>query len=109
MKHWIATLLACVGASGASAEVMNAAPGGFEIQHEVVIAAERSVVWRVAVNGVGHWWHDDHTISGDSARMSIDARPLGCFDRCEAPTSSSWPKASARRPISTTQPKSSSA
>ncbi len=64
----------------AVAEVVDAGPAGFKVEHEVVIAAERAEVWQAALR-IGNWWSDDHTISGDASRMSIDARPLGCF--CE--------------------------
>jgi hypothetical protein len=47
----------------------------------VSIAASRDQVYRIAVQQVGDWWSDDHTVSGDASNMSIDARPLGCF--CE--------------------------
>ena len=81
MKQFIAALGAVLIASTANAAVMNAGPGGFTIEHELVINAGRARVWQAAINEVGQWWHDDHTISGDAGRMSIDARPLGCF--CE--------------------------
>ena len=51
------------------------------VAHEIVIAAERPAVWRAAVDETGLWWNDDHTVSGDAGRISIDARPMGCF--CE--------------------------
>jgi uncharacterized protein YndB with AHSA1/START domain len=65
----------------ARAEVLHAAGNGFELQHEVVIEADRASVWQAAVHEIGRWWHDGHTISGDAGRLSIDAVPLGCF--CE--------------------------
>lgn len=81
MRRWIAVAFACGLINVASAEVISAGPGGFEVQHEVVVNVERSLAWKVAIDGIGQWWHDDHTIAGDSSRMSIDARPQGCF--CE--------------------------
>lgn len=65
----------------AGAEVKDAAATGFTIENEVVVAAERSRAWRVAVMEVGRWWSSDHTVSGDASRLSINARPQGCF--CE--------------------------
>jgi uncharacterized protein YndB with AHSA1/START domain len=65
----------------ASAAVLDAAPGGFSLAHEVIIDAPRAAVWRAAVGGVGEWWSSDHTISGDASNMSIDPVPQGCF--CE--------------------------
>jgi uncharacterized protein YndB with AHSA1/START domain len=66
----------------AGADVLDSAPGGFTIQHEVVIAADRATTWNAAVGGVGQWWSDDHTVAGDATRLRIDARPMGCF--CES-------------------------
>ncbi len=75
----LVSLLVC---TSALAEVIDAAPGGFSLVHEVTIDASREEAWRAAVHEVGQWWSSNHTISGDATRMSIDARPQGCF--CEA-------------------------
>ncbi|MDJ0813013.1 MAG: SRPBCC domain-containing protein [Woeseiaceae bacterium] len=82
MKRTFSMLLVALVFSGpASAEVIDAAPGGFTLVHEVSIDAPRQEVWHAAVNEISQWWSSDHTISGDASRMSIDARPQGCF--CE--------------------------
>ncbi len=65
----------------ANADVIDSAPNGFSLAHEVVVAAPKNKVWQAAIYEVGQWWHSDHTISGDAARMSIDPQPQGCF--CE--------------------------
>lgn len=75
-------LIASMYNSPLRGEVIDAAPGGFSLRHEVTIDAARSEVWRAAVREVGEWWSNDHTISGDAGRMSIDPRPQGCF--CES-------------------------
>ncbi len=77
-----AILVVTATAGSAPAEVLDAAPGGFSLQHEVIIEAPRAAVWRAAVGSVGNWWSSDHTISGDATNMSIDPVPQGCF--CEA-------------------------
>ena len=83
MKRAFSTLLVSLFVCApAGAEVIDAAPGGFSLVQEVTIAASREEAWQAAVNQVGQWWSSDHTISGDATRMSIDARPQGCF--CEA-------------------------
>ena len=69
----------------AVAEVVDAGPDGFKVVHEVVIDAERAAVWQAALD-VGSWWSDDHTISGEARRMSIDPRPQGCFCEMLSPT-----------------------
>jgi uncharacterized protein YndB with AHSA1/START domain len=71
-----------VVASGARGEVVDAAPGGFTIENEVFIAADRATVWKAAIEEVGQWWNDDHTVSGSAGRMSITPVPQGCF--CES-------------------------
>ena len=83
MRRTLPILLASlVAAAPVSAEVIDAAPAGFSLLHEVTIAAPRSDTWRAAIDEVGQWWSSDHTITGDAGRMSIDATPQGCF--CEA-------------------------
>lgn len=54
---------------------------GFVIRHEVQVKAEPERVWAILVEQVGAWWKSEHTFSGDSKNLSIDARPGGCF--CE--------------------------
>ncbi|MFQ5609747.1 MAG: ATPase [Woeseiaceae bacterium] len=78
-KLLVAFLMGAV--TPATAEVVSAGPGGFEVRHSVLVQSTRRDAWTAAVN-VGNWWHPDHTISGDAGRMSIDAKPLGCF--CES-------------------------
>ena len=83
MKRAFSTVLVALVCSGPTgAEVIDAAPGGFSLVHEVTISAPREEAWQAAVFNVGQWWSSDHTISGDATRMSIDPRPQGCF--CEA-------------------------
>jgi uncharacterized protein YndB with AHSA1/START domain len=84
MRHFflVAFLVAGIAANDATAEVLDAGPGGFSLAHEVHIDAARADVWKAAVAGVGQWWSSDHTISGDASNMSIEAVPQGCF--CEA-------------------------
>jgi len=83
MKRFPAALLISFFYAGmASGEVVDAAPGGFSLAHEVTIAAPRQDAWQAAIHEVGQWWSSDHTISGDARKMSIDPVPQGCF--CEA-------------------------
>ena len=66
----------------ATAAVIDADTHGFTLVHEVVVDATRAEAWSAAVEHIDQWWNADHTISGRSSLLSIDARPLGCF--CEA-------------------------
>jgi hypothetical protein len=79
---YIGMLASIVVATSASAEVTDSATGGFTTVNELVIAADRTVVWQQAVDEVGLWWSSDHTVSGDASRLSISAVPQGCF--CES-------------------------
>ncbi len=81
MQVLLAGLILSLFSITAHADVTSAGPGGFTLEHELVIDASRGRVWQAAVREIGQWWHDDHTISGDASRMRIEARPLGCF--CE--------------------------
>jgi len=65
----------------AVAEVTDAEAGGFTTVNQAIVRAPRAVVWQAAVDEIGQWWSSAHTISGQASRMSIDARPQGCF--CE--------------------------
>ena len=65
----------------ASAEVTDAAAGGFTTVSEVVIEAGRARVWKAATGEVGRWWSSDHTVAGDARRLSITTNVPGCF--CE--------------------------
>ena len=70
-----------VAFSPAIGEVVNAEATGFKIVSETVIDAQRADAWQAAINDIDKWWHSDHTVSGEARRLSISARPLGCF--CE--------------------------
>ena len=65
----------------AFAEVVDVAPSGFLVRHEVNINASAGKVYTTLTGGVGSWWSSDHTYSHDSKNLTIDARPGGCF--CE--------------------------
>ncbi|MET3664262.1 SRPBCC family protein [Caulobacter sp. 1776] len=81
MKMTIAaTVLALLAAGSARAAVIDAQPSGFEIRHEVVVAAPASVVWATLVQP-SKWWVSAHTWSGASANLSLGAASGGCF--CE--------------------------
>lgn len=65
----------------AAAEVDSAEAGGFKMVSKVVVDTTREDAWRAAVKDVDKWWSADHTVSGDAARLHINAKPQGCF--CE--------------------------
>jgi len=65
----------------ATAEVTDSAANGFTTVNEVIIAEGRAETWAAAVGQVDRWWSSDHTVSGDSSRLSIVPEMQGCF--CE--------------------------
>jgi hypothetical protein len=65
----------------ASAEVISAGPNGIEVQEVVNLVVPQPHAY-AAFGQVGQWWNKEHTYSGDSARLSLQMRPGGCF--CES-------------------------
>ena len=81
MRQLISLAAALVFSGAATAEVTDSAENGFTTVHEVIVSAPRTRVWEAAVDEIGKWWSDDHTVNGSAARMSIKGVPQGCF--CE--------------------------
>jgi len=85
MNRLIILLLAAVFTWGASqpvsAEVRNAAAGGFAIEHHLDLPVKPKVVYQALIENIGQWWLADHTYSGSSNNLYIEARAGGCF--CE--------------------------
>ena len=81
MRQLIFLAALLTASSGAVAEVTDSAENGFTTVHETVVNAPRARVWQAAVDEIGQWWSDDHTVDGDAGRMSIKSTPQGCF--CE--------------------------
>lgn len=77
----LATLAICAVFSAAQAEVLDADGHGFTIRIHTKVNAERSAVYKAAVENIGGWWHSGHTISGFANNLYIDASVPGCF--CE--------------------------
>ncbi len=71
---------ALVISSPAAAEVLGASDHGFEVQQSINLVIPQPQAF-AAFGQVGQWWGKDHTYSGNSARMSMQLRPGGCF--CE--------------------------
>jgi uncharacterized protein YndB with AHSA1/START domain len=81
MKTKMIAALALLAAAGAArAEVTDAGPTGFQVRHEVVVAAPASAVWATLVTP-SKWWASAHTWSGSAANLSLGAASGGCF--CE--------------------------
>ena len=71
---------AVICADRASAEVTDAAPGGFSVSESAHIAAPSDKVYAALV-APQHWWGGKHTFSGNAANLTFDAKAGGCW--CE--------------------------
>jgi uncharacterized protein YndB with AHSA1/START domain len=80
MKPLLALLAASLAASPAAADVVSAAPGGFEVRSRAVVAAAPAEAWAM-LGRIGQWWSPDHTYSGSAANLRLKAKAGGCF--CE--------------------------
>ncbi len=81
MRQLICTAALLMAGAGAVAEVTDSAESGFTTVHEVLVDAPRARAWQAAVDEIGKWWSDDHTVNGDAGRMTIDGKLQGGF--CE--------------------------
>jgi len=66
--------------AAASAEVVSASAHGFEVRHSVAIVIPQPAAFD-AFGQLPMWWNKEHTYSGESANLSLDLSPGGCF--CE--------------------------
>lgn len=64
----------------AAADVVQATPAGFEVLHAVTVDRPIDQVW-TTLRSPQKWWDKEHTYSGDSANLYLDAQATGCF--CE--------------------------
>jgi hypothetical protein len=79
-KSIAAMLALCLFARQASAAVTEVTPVGFGVRAEIVSSANPRTVYKALLQ-VGRWWNPEHTYSGNSRNLSIDAKVGGCF--CE--------------------------
>ena len=78
----IVAVTALLSASQVRADVLDAGPGGFSTQSVIETTRDRVFAYDAFVQDVAEWWNPDHTVSGTSAALYLDARPMGCF--CES-------------------------
>jgi uncharacterized protein YndB with AHSA1/START domain len=74
------TLTLLLAALAINAKVVDKASGGFHVEQKATVAADPARVYAAIVD-VAKWWEASHSYSGDSANLSINAQPGGCF--CE--------------------------
>jgi uncharacterized protein YndB with AHSA1/START domain len=77
----VVALLSALGAAPSRGEVVQAAPGSFEVRFEGAVAATPAVAFQ-AMTELPRWWSPAHTWSGDAGNMRLDAVAGGCW--CEA-------------------------
>lgn len=81
MRRLVAAATLLLSSTTASPVIAQVTPNGFLVRHKVSVDAPPGDVFEILVTRVGSWWDPEHTYSGDSRNLSIDARPGGCF--CE--------------------------
>ncbi len=62
------------------AEVATATRAGFQVKHELAVAAPSAKAF-ATLTEIGRWWNPQHTYSGDAHNLSIELKAGGCF--CE--------------------------
>jgi len=74
--------IACfaLAAAPSSAEVMQSAPDGAHMVHQLRVEATPAAVYAL-IGQVGRWWSGEHSYSGDAANLTLAVEPGGCF--CE--------------------------
>lgn len=71
-------MIACPTA--AAAEVISSSANGFVIRQSIELPVAPGAAYERFARPA-QWWNAGHTYSGNSANLSIDAKPGGCF--CE--------------------------
>jgi uncharacterized protein YndB with AHSA1/START domain len=79
MKY-LAALAIALASTPAAAEVVSAAPNGFEVRQTVNLVVPPAIAW-ASFADVRQWWDPEHTYSGDAENLSLALTPGGCF--CE--------------------------
>jgi hypothetical protein len=79
LKH-LAVAAALLVAASASGEVQSVGANGFEVRESVHSAASPDKAFSALLQPAS-WWSSDHTFSGNSANLSLEARAGGCW--CE--------------------------
>jgi hypothetical protein len=71
----MAVTAALIGGA-AQAAVVDATPGGFQVEQTVEMAAPAATVWAALAN-FGGWWNSEHSWSGDARNFHLDLAPGG--------------------------------
>ena len=90
-----AGMLAATASAFAAAEVASVASNGFEVRESAHVAAPPDKVYAGLLHPA-RWWSSDHTFSGSSVNLTLDARPGGCW--CETLRDGPWSALVLERP-----------
>ncbi|HEV7715698.1 MAG TPA: hypothetical protein VGO53_08880 [Steroidobacteraceae bacterium] len=85
-RQWVRStalggLVALLGPTLASADVLSSSPAGFIVRIDAPIAAAPADAYAKFFE-VGKWWSDVHTYTGKASNLTLRNEPGGCF--CEA-------------------------
>ena len=72
--------LSAIVAAPAHAEVVKSTPTSFHLRQTYTVTAPPAAAF-AKFGEIAKWWGAGHTYSGDSARLSLELKPGGCF--CE--------------------------
>ncbi|MEM9494922.1 MAG: hypothetical protein AAGA09_02870 [Pseudomonadota bacterium] len=76
MRLLLTGLLSCTLATQAGAEVTASAPDHYTLKHEGVSPLKPDALWARLIKPAD-WWHPEHTYSGDSKNLSLEAKAGG--------------------------------
>ena len=84
MRHLLiagAAAFVALTATDVRAAVVDVTAAGFTVRHVIEVSARGWSAYQTLTDRIGTWWDPNHTFSGRSTNLTIDARPGGCF--CE--------------------------
>jgi uncharacterized protein YndB with AHSA1/START domain len=77
----LAAMILTLAPGWVKSEVVDASANGFTVKISFRVQANPAEVYANLIHHVGDWWNPEHTYSGSSHNLSIEAKPAGCF--CE--------------------------
>lgn len=72
MRMMFCLLFTCMISASIQADVIKSSSDGFIIQHSVIVAKDKTVVFQEMTENIGSWWNPDHSFSGNAGAMLID-------------------------------------
>jgi len=78
MRAIFCVFLTALISAEARAEVVKSSENGFIIEHNIIVSQSTTRVFPEMTGRLGAWWNPDHSFSGNSTALRVDAE---CF--CE--------------------------